>query len=79
MLNCFLARQKKLKEEDIAVCECKYDPSNPESGCGESCLNVLTNTECTPGYCPSGQHCRNQVRKHRSVSKDYNYEVRGSK
>ncbi|KAL8487372.1 hypothetical protein ACS0TY_023886 [Phlomoides rotata] len=59
--NEFLGgKQKKLKEEDIAVCECKYDPCNPESGCAESCLNVLTNTECTPEYCPCGQHCRNQ-------------------
>ncbi|KAK6118618.1 hypothetical protein DH2020_047610 [Rehmannia glutinosa] len=47
-------------EEDIAVCECKYDPCNPESACGESCLNVLTNTECTPGYCHCGEHCLNQ-------------------
>ncbi|KAL0322708.1 UNVERIFIED_CONTAM: Histone-lysine N-methyltransferase ASHH1 [Sesamum angustifolium] len=51
---------KKLKEEDIAVCECKYDACNPETACGETCLNVLTSTECTPGYCPCGEHCRNQ-------------------
>ncbi|KAG6422868.1 hypothetical protein SASPL_113250 [Salvia splendens] len=51
---------KKLKEEDIAICECKYDPCNPESACGESCLNALTNTECTPGYCRCDQHCMNQ-------------------
>ncbi|KAI3459787.1 hypothetical protein Pfo_016450 [Paulownia fortunei] len=59
--NDFLGRKhKKLKEEDIAVCECKYDACNPESACGESCLNVLTSTECTPGYCHCGEHCRNQ-------------------
>lgn len=59
----FNCRHKKLKEEDIAICECKYDPCNPESACGESCLNALTSTECTPGYCPCGDHCRNQVRE----------------
>ncbi|XP_057777364.1 histone-lysine N-methyltransferase ASHH1 isoform X1 [Salvia miltiorrhiza] len=53
-------QHKKLKEEDIAICECKYDPCNPDSACGESCLNALTNTECTPGYCPCDQHCKNQ-------------------
>ncbi|CAA0808838.1 Histone-lysine N-methyltransferase ASHH1 [Striga hermonthica] len=53
-------KPKKLKDEDIVVCECKYDPFSPESACGESCLNVLTNTECTPGYCPCGEHCSNQ-------------------
>lgn len=56
-------RHKKLKEEDISICECKYDPCNPESACGESCLNLLTSTECTSGYCPCGEHCRNQVRE----------------
>ncbi|XP_051126470.1 histone-lysine N-methyltransferase ASHH1 [Andrographis paniculata] len=59
--NDFLARKhKKLKEEDIAICECKYDACCPEKACGESCLNVLTSTECTPGYCPCNEHCRNQ-------------------
>lgn len=50
----------KLKEEDIAVCECKFDPDNTNLACGERCLNVLTNTECTPGYCPCGTYCKNQ-------------------
>ncbi|KAK4483397.1 hypothetical protein RD792_010583 [Penstemon davidsonii] len=54
------AKHMKLKEEDISICECKYDASNPDSACGESCLNVLTNTECTPGHCPCNEHCRNQ-------------------
>nr|XP_016453217.1 PREDICTED: histone-lysine N-methyltransferase ASHH1-like [Nicotiana tabacum] len=59
--NEFLGRKhKKLKEEDIAICECKYDASDPESACGEGCLNVLTSTECTPGYCHCGENCRNQ-------------------
>lgn len=35
--------------------------NNPGSTCGESCLNVLTSTECTPGYCPCGVYCKNQV------------------
>nr|XP_043607115.1 histone-lysine N-methyltransferase ASHH1 [Erigeron canadensis] len=53
-------KQIKKKEEDIAVCECKFDPGNANLSCGERCLNVLTNTECTPGYCPCGSYCRNQ-------------------
>lgn len=56
---CF--RHKKQKEEDIAICECKYNPSDPETACGDGCLNVLTSTECTPGYCPCGDVCKNQV------------------
>ncbi|KAL4582056.1 hypothetical protein LXL04_006594 [Taraxacum kok-saghyz] len=51
---------KKKEEEDIAVCECKFDPRHTELACGERCLNVLTNTECTPGYCPCGTFCKNQ-------------------
>ncbi|KAF3625691.1 Histone-lysine N-methyltransferase ASHH1 [Capsicum annuum] len=54
-------RRKKLKEDDIAICECKYDASDPESACGERCLNSLTNIECTPGYCKCGETCRNQI------------------
>ncbi|KAL8188610.1 hypothetical protein R6Q57_029898 [Mikania cordata] len=53
-------KQIKKKDEDIAVCECKIDPGNTELACGERCLNVLTNTECTPGYCPCGSYCKNQ-------------------
>ncbi|XP_021817352.1 uncharacterized protein LOC110759580 isoform X1 [Prunus avium] len=53
-------RHKTQKEEDIAICECKYDEHDPESACGERCLNVLTSTECTPGYCPCGVYCKNQ-------------------
>ncbi|KAM3360704.1 histone-lysine N-methyltransferase ASHH1 [Capsicum galapagoense] len=59
--NEFLGRKhKKLKEEDIAICVCKYDADDPESACGEGCLNVQTSTECTPGYCQCGETCRNQ-------------------
>ncbi|KAL6962527.1 hypothetical protein U1Q18_037485 [Sarracenia purpurea var. burkii] len=59
--NDFSGRKhKKLKEEDIAICDCKYDANDPDSACGERCLNVLTSTECTPGYCPCGDHCKNQ-------------------
>ncbi|KAL7587646.1 hypothetical protein Lser_V15G35670 [Lactuca serriola] len=53
-------QQIKKKDEDIAVCECKLDPGKTELACGERCLNVLTNTECTPGYCPCGTYCNNQ-------------------
>ncbi|XP_057974619.1 histone-lysine N-methyltransferase ASHH1 [Malania oleifera] len=53
-------KPRKQKEEDIAICECKYDANNLDSACGERCLNVLTSTECTPGYCPCGVYCKNQ-------------------
>lgn len=55
------SRHKKQKEEDISICECKFDFGDPDSACGERCLNVITNTECTPGYCPCGVYCKNQV------------------
>ncbi|XP_019427259.1 PREDICTED: histone-lysine N-methyltransferase ASHH1 [Lupinus angustifolius] len=59
--NDFLTRRhKKQKEEDIAICECKYNANDPDSACGDGCLNVLTSTECTPGYCPCGIVCKNQ-------------------
>ncbi|XP_021771552.1 histone-lysine N-methyltransferase ASHH1-like isoform X1 [Chenopodium quinoa] len=53
-------KHKKQKEEDIVICECKFNPSDPESACGDGCLNVHTSTECTPGYCPCGVVCKNQ-------------------
>ncbi|XP_015886515.3 histone-lysine N-methyltransferase ASHH1 isoform X2 [Ziziphus jujuba] len=53
-------KHRKQKEEDFAICECKYDINNPDSACGERCLNVLTSTECTPGFCPCGADCKNQ-------------------
>ncbi|XP_050208267.1 histone-lysine N-methyltransferase ASHH1 [Mercurialis annua] len=53
-------KHKKQKEEDIAICDCRFDISDPDSACGESCLNVLTSTECTPGYCSCSAFCKNQ-------------------
>lgn len=59
--NDFLYRKhKKQKEEDISICECKFNGNDPDSACGERCLNLLTSTECTPGYCPCGVFCKNQ-------------------
>lgn len=59
--NDFLYRKhKKQKEEDIATCLCKYNADDPDTACGERCLNVLTSTECTPEYCPCGTYCKNQ-------------------
>ncbi|XP_071938646.1 histone-lysine N-methyltransferase ASHH1 isoform X2 [Coffea arabica] len=59
--NDFVGRKpKKMKDDDVAICFCKYDPNNPESACGEGCLNVMTSTECTPGHCPCQDHCKNQ-------------------
>ncbi|XP_027774532.1 histone-lysine N-methyltransferase ASHH1-like [Solanum pennellii] len=68
--NVFLRRKhKKLKEDDIAICQCKYDTSNPKSACVDRCLNVLTNTECTPGYCQCGDSCNNQMFQQREYAK----------
>ncbi|WZZ69277.1 hypothetical protein YC2023_080647 [Brassica napus] len=56
-----ISKKPQSKEEDISICECKFDFGDPDSACGERCLNVITNTECTPGYCPCGVYCKNQV------------------
>ncbi|MQM05924.1 hypothetical protein Taro_038745, partial [Colocasia esculenta] len=53
-------KHRKQKDEDIAVCVCKFDADNPDSACGERCLNLLTSMECTLGYCPCGDNCKNQ-------------------
>ncbi|KAF7812539.1 histone-lysine N-methyltransferase ASHH1 [Senna tora] len=58
--SCSLLLHVKQKEEDIAICECKYNVSDLDSACGDRCLNVLTSSECTPGYCPCGVFCKNQ-------------------
>ncbi|XP_038989167.1 histone-lysine N-methyltransferase ASHH1 isoform X1 [Phoenix dactylifera] len=50
----------KQKEKDVNVCLCQYDVTDPDSACGERCLNVLTSTECTPGYCACDNYCKNQ-------------------
>ena len=52
-------RPKKLKDDDVAICVYKYD--NPESACGEGCLNVMTSTECIHGHWPCQDYCKNQV------------------
>ncbi|KAL3507073.1 hypothetical protein ACH5RR_032455 [Cinchona calisaya] len=59
--NDFVGRKpKKLKDDDVAICLCKYDANYPESACGDRCLNVMTSTECTRGYCPCEDFCMNQ-------------------
>lgn len=50
------------KEDDIAVCVCAVDTE-----CKELCLNTLTSVECTPGHCPCGNLCQNQVRNPKKV------------
>lgn len=75
----FNRKHKKQKEEDIAICNCKYDVSDPDSACGDGCLNVLTSTECTPGYCPCDTYCRNQrfQKSENAKSKLFKTEGRG--
>ncbi|CAN6452548.1 unnamed protein product [Victoria cruziana] len=59
--NEFLHRKhQKQKKQDVPICTCKYIADDPESACSERCLNVLTSTECTPGFCPCGECCKNQ-------------------
>ncbi|XP_004306471.1 PREDICTED: histone-lysine N-methyltransferase ASHH1-like [Fragaria vesca subsp. vesca] len=70
-------RHKKQEEEDIVICECKYDEKDPESACGERCLNVLTSTECTPGYCPCGVYCKNQRFQKREYAKIKLFKTEG--
>ncbi|WMV36799.1 hypothetical protein MTR67_030184 [Solanum verrucosum] len=68
---------KKLKEDNIAICQCNYDTSDPESACVERCLNVLTNTECTPGYCQCGDTCENQIFQKREYAKTKLFRTNG--
>ncbi|CAI5963531.1 unnamed protein product [Closterium sp. NIES-65] len=53
---------KQVKNDDVAVCECEPPASSSgAAGCHvDSCLNALLCTECTPGFCPCGDACRNQ-------------------
>ncbi|CAI5996276.1 unnamed protein product [Closterium sp. NIES-64] len=55
-------RPKQVKNDDVAVCECEPPASSSgAAGCHvDSCLNALLCTECTPGFCPCGDACRNQ-------------------
>ncbi|WKA10910.1 hypothetical protein VitviT2T_028456 [Vitis vinifera] len=69
----------KQEEDDITICECKYNTNDPDSACGERCLNVLTSIECTPHYCPCSVHCKNQrFQKHEyAKTKLFRTEGRG--
>ncbi|KAM3360733.1 hypothetical protein P3S68_015587 [Capsicum galapagoense] len=70
-------RHKKLKEEDIAVCGCKFDASDPLTACGEGCINVWTSTECTLGYCQCAENCRNQRFQKREYAKTKLFRTEG--
>ncbi|MCO5610217.1 hypothetical protein L7F22_064453 [Adiantum nelumboides] len=59
--NEFIHRgHKQLVDDDVPVCSCKLTKGDPESACGDRCLNFLTSNECTPGFCPCGEACKNQ-------------------
>ncbi|KAI5061501.1 hypothetical protein GOP47_0024006 [Adiantum capillus-veneris] len=59
--NEFIHRgHKQLVDDDIPVCSCKLVKGDSESACGDRCLNFLTSNECTPGFCPCGETCKNQ-------------------
>lgn len=44
----------------MPICSCKVVKGDPESACGDCCLNFLTSNECSPGFCPCGEMCKNQ-------------------
>ncbi|KAL6315477.1 hypothetical protein AAG906_000771 [Vitis piasezkii] len=67
----------KQKENDIAICECKYKANDPDSACGERCWNVLTSIECTPRYCPCSIHCKNQRFQKREYAKTKLFRAEG--
>lgn len=56
--NTFFGRSHVvLSPDEIQVCEC-----GPSDGCPlDQCLNAVTHVECTPGTCPCGELCQNQV------------------
>ncbi|GAB4861097.1 hypothetical protein Ancab_036255 [Ancistrocladus abbreviatus] len=70
-------KHKQQSEEDIAMCKCKYDDSDPDGACGERCLNVLTNTECTPGCCQCALYCKNQKFQRRDYAKTKLFKTDG--
>ncbi|XP_071939938.1 uncharacterized protein [Coffea arabica] len=71
--NDFVGRKpKKLKDDDVAICVYKYD--NPESACGEGCLNVMTSTECIHGHWPCQDYCKNQdLKTKRTIGGGHEY------
>ncbi|GBG73012.1 hypothetical protein CBR_g12731 [Chara braunii] len=60
--NVFVHRiQRRLLPDEIPLCDCKYNPDDPDSACGEDrCINAMLNTECIPQYCKCADKCRNQ-------------------
>lgn len=63
-------KPRKLKEEEIPVCNCPRLSSQPSPGavpCGPQCINRMMCIECVVGHCPSGDYCTNQ----RFQRKDY--------
>lgn len=60
--NLFAHRKRKVvDEDDIMVCTCESVNAEGGMGCGEDCINRLMCIECTPGYCPCGERCSNQM------------------
>ncbi|XP_071939465.1 histone-lysine N-methyltransferase ASHH1-like isoform X2 [Coffea arabica] len=76
--NDFVGRKpKKVKDDDVAICFCKCDPDNPESACGDGCLNVMTSTECIRGYCPCQDYCKNQRFQNCEYAKTKLFQIEG--
>eukprot|EP00124_Ichthyophonus_hoferi_P004879 Ihof_evm3s600 gene=Ihof_evmTU3s600 len=52
---------KERKNRDKAFeCDCYIDPGDPNSACGENCLNRIMRMECDINICPCGSKCQNQ-------------------
>ena len=68
--NLFAHRKRKVvDEDDIMVCTCERVHGETGAGCGEDCINRLMCIECTPGYCPCGERCSNQMFTRRQYAK----------
>lgn len=68
--NLFAHRKRKVvDEDDIMVCTCESVNGESGAGCGEDCINRLMCIECTPGYCPCGEQCSNQMFTRRQYAK----------
>jgi len=52
--------ESALPPHDPPSCEC-VPPRAGGEGCGEDCLNRLTQTECCASSCPCGEECTNRV------------------
>ncbi|KAI8607815.1 hypothetical protein BC830DRAFT_71739 [Chytriomyces sp. MP71] len=58
--NIFVDRRPRKPALETPVCFCVV-PADGGPACGADCLNRLMQFECTPGKCPAGDACSNQM------------------